>query len=194
MKAERPFWRRWLLPAFAVLAGINLVAFAAWTGPRGLRQRSATDRLEASRVEAQLAREATARLRERVAAMRSNASDVERLYARFTGTERSDLVPTIEDVERMARLPGLRPGARGYARSAVKDAPLERVSITLPLSGSYDQLVNFLAEVERSPRLLTVDGVALRAEQGGGRLQVELSAYCRGAAGELEAARGDRGR
>jgi Tfp pilus assembly protein PilO len=194
VKVERPFWRRWLLPACAVLAGLNLVALVAWTGPRALRQRNATARLEAARVEAQNARETTARLRERVGAMRANASDVERLYARFTGTERSDLVPTLEDVERMARLPGLRPGARGYARSQVKDAPLEQVSITLPLSGSYDQLVNFLAEVERSPRLLTVDGVTLRAEQGSGRLQVELSAYFRVAPGELAAARGGRGR
>ena len=86
------------------------MALAAWTGPRGLRQRSASARLEASRAEAQGARAAMARLRERVGAMRANASDVERLYARFTGTERSDLVPTLEDVERMARAPGLRPG------------------------------------------------------------------------------------
>ena len=75
----------------------------------------------------------------------------------------------------------------------MKDAPLERVSITLPLAGSYDQLVGFLAEVERSPR--SHGGRRHAAGRAGrGRLQVEISAYFRVAPGELEAARGGRGR
>ena len=37
--------------------------------------------------------------------------------------------------------------------------------MTLPLEGSYGQLVGFLREVERSPRFLTVDRVAMRADE-----------------------------
>lgn len=194
MRVERPFWRRWLLPAFVALAALNLLLLAVWTLPRGLRQRSASARLAAAQLEAQRERDATGRLRERISAIGSNTADVQRFYARFTGTERTDLVPTLEAVEQMARSPGLRPGSRAYGRSEVKNAPLERVAITLPLSGSYDQLVGFLREVERSPRFLTVDGVSLRADQGSARLQVEISAYLRVAPGELAALRGGRGR
>jgi Tfp pilus assembly protein PilO len=194
VKVERPFWRLWLLPAVVALLALNLAALAAWTVPRTLRQRSASTRLEASRAEARRERETAALLRERVAAIRANSADVASFYARFAGTERNDLVPTLEAVETLARSPGLRLGARGYSRAVVKDAPLERIAITLPLSGSYDQLVGFLGEVERSPRFLTVDGIALRAEQGSGRLQVEISTYLRATPGELAPPRSSRGR
>jgi Tfp pilus assembly protein PilO len=194
VKVERPFWQLWLLPSVVVLLALNLAALAVWTVPRALRQRSASARLEASRAEAKREREAAALLRERVAAIRANNADLARFYSRFAGTERSDLVPTLEAVETLARSPGLRPGARGYTRAVVKDTPLERIAITLPLSGSYNQLVGFLGEVERSPRFLTVDGIALRAEQGSARLQVEISAYLRATPGELALPRSSRGR
>jgi Tfp pilus assembly protein PilO len=194
VSVERPLWRRWLLPAAIVLAAVNLLAFAVWTLPRGLRQRSASSRAETARLEAQHAREATGRLRERVAAIQANGADVERFYARSTGTERKDLVPILEELEKMARSPGLHPGARGYGRSEMKNTPLERVTITLPLSGSYDQLVGFLREIERAPRFLTVDGVSLHADQGNARLQVQISAYLRVAPGEIVAGRGGRAR
>jgi Tfp pilus assembly protein PilO len=52
--------------------------------------------------------------------------------------------------------------------------------MTLPLEGSYPQLVGFLRGVERSKRFLTVDGVALRADaESVGSLQVDLSTYLR---------------
>jgi Tfp pilus assembly protein PilO len=177
-----------------VLLALNVVVLAVWTLPRGLRQRNAIARAETARAQAKREREATARLRERAAAIRSNAADAERFYARFAGTERADLVPLLKAVESMARSPGLRPGTRGYSRSEVKNTPLERVAITLPLAGSYDGLVGFLGEVERSPRFLTVDGVSMRGEPGKAWVQVELSTFLKLAAGEPAAGRGGRGR
>jgi Tfp pilus assembly protein PilO len=52
--------------------------------------------------------------------------------------------------------------------------------VTLPLQGSYGQLVGFLREVQRSPRFVTVDSVSMRAgREGDTALQVVLSAYLR---------------
>ena len=52
--------------------------------------------------------------------------------------------------------------------------------MVLPLEGSYEQLVGFLGEVERSPRFLTVDRISLRGDdEGEAALQVELSAFMR---------------
>ncbi len=184
MSHERPVWRRLLLPACLALLGLNLAGALAWTLPRGLRQRNAGARLEAARAEARQQRQVTAALRERSAAIRANAADVERFYARVAGSERTDLIPTLEAVETMARSPGLKPGARSFSREAVKGTPLERVAITLPLSGSYDQLVGFLREIEQSARFLTVEGVSMRGEPGSAKLQVELSTYMKLPPGE----------
>ncbi|HXY42095.1 MAG TPA: GspMb/PilO family protein [Vicinamibacteria bacterium] len=179
MSVSRPLWQRWLVPAAAALLALNLVAFAAWTLPREHDQRNAAVRAEALRAAVRQQRSEAAALRERAAAIRANATDLERFYARYAGTEKADLVPTLEAVEDLARLPGLRPGARGYSREAVAGTPLERLAITVPLEGSYDQLVSFLREVERSPRFLTVDGVAMQGgrSSGNAQLRVELSTY-----------------
>jgi Tfp pilus assembly protein PilO len=79
----------------------------------------------------------------------------------------------------MARLPGLHPGSRTFSRERVADTRVERISVTLPVEGSYPQLVAFLREVERSPRFLTVDRVSMRSEEAGAALQVVLSMYVR---------------
>lgn len=180
MSAARPFWRRRLLPLVLVLLGLNLVVLAGWTAPRYWRQKNAAGRAALARAEEQRQRETTASLRQRADAIRSNAADLERFYRSLAGTERSDLLPTLEAIEELARTPGLKPGARSLQREEVKDAPLERVSVTLPLQGSYGQLVGFLREVESSPRFLIVDRVSMRADQeGSATLQVELSTYLR---------------
>ncbi len=180
MRPEGPRWRTRLLPAFLALLGVNLLVFAAWTGPRYWRQRSAASRLEAAQAEAARWRETTAALRERAGAIRGNTADVQRFYETLGGTERSDLLPTLQAIEEMARTPGLRPGTRSYRREDAEGARAERVAVTLPLEGSYSQLVGFLREVERSPRFLTVDSVAMRGgQEGETALQVVLSAYLR---------------
>jgi Tfp pilus assembly protein PilO len=190
---ERPLWRARLLPAFLALLGANLVVLAVWTGPRYWRQRGAAARAEAARAEVDRHRSATAALRERAAAIRANGVDAERFYRSLAGTEKADLLPTLEEIERLARAPGLRPGARTYRREDVVDARVERVGVTLPLEGTYSQLVAFLGEVERSPRFLTVDRVAIRGDADGeAALQVELSTYLRRAGEGRKEGRGGR--
>jgi Tfp pilus assembly protein PilO len=192
LSAAQPFWRRRLLPSFLVLLGVNALGLAVWTVPRTLRLRNAAVRAAAARVEVARQREATARLRERADAIRANGGDLERFYAKVVGPERAELLPTLEEIEDMARSPGLKPGHRSFTRDEVKDAPLEKVTILLPLEGSYAQLVGFLREVERSRHFLAVDRISMRSQRDGGAdLQVEMSTYLRATPG---AGRGRRGR
>jgi Tfp pilus assembly protein PilO len=191
MSRGTPFWRRRLLPAFLALLGLNVVAFVVWTGPRYWMQKNAARRAEAARAELETQRQTTLALRERAAAIRDNAADVERFQLSLAGAEKADLLPALRAIDDLARAPGLRPGARGFQREEVPDARVERVAVTLPLEGSYEQLVGFLREIEASTRFLTVDRVSMRAENdGGARLQVELSTYLRPAGAPEEARRG----
>ncbi len=185
MRARRPFWMRWLLPVAAGLLALNAVTFLAWTLPRGYERRHRDAQVRAAREELAAARRAAAELRVRAEVIRSNRVDLGRFYARQAGGQASDLVPALEAIEAMARAPGLKPGARSFSRAAVPDTPLERVRVTLPLEGSYSQLVGFLGEVESSERFLTIDSVSMRAtETRGAALQVQLSAFLRAAPGE----------
>ena len=180
MTPDRPFWRRRLLPVFLGLLAVNLIALAAWTLPRTLRLRNATVRVEAAREAVENERAGAASVRERSAAMDANAKDLQVFYDTVVGPEELDLLPTLEEIEAMARAPGLTPGRRSFSRKEVDDVALERVAVTLPLDGSYEQLVGFLQEVESSPRFLTVDGISLRGDADGeGTLLVEMSAFMR---------------
>ncbi len=177
MSRRRPLWRRRLLPAFAVLLALNLVGLAAWTLPQGYKQKNAEAQLKAAREELAAARLTTARLRARASAIRSNIADRTRFYATESGSMDADLVPTLEAIEKMARSPGLKPGARSIGRHDISATSLEQVKVSLALEGSYPQLVAFLREVETSKRFLTVDGISMRSGQEGASLQVQLSAY-----------------
>jgi len=182
-------WRRVLVPAFVALLVVNAAVLAAWTVPRTLRQKNAAQRAVEARAELSRERERAEALRERSEAIHANRADLERFYATLAGSER-DLVPMLEEIESLAREPGLQPSSRAIRRDDVDKAPLERVAMTLPLEGSYAQLVGFLRGVERSPRFLTVDRISLRADaESGGALQVQLSTYLRQAPGAREARR-----
>ncbi len=176
----RPFWRAKLLPLFLGLLALNALAFVAWTLPRSLRQRNAQARAASARAELLLEKQRAQALVDRAEAIRANGADLERFYATLAGDEKQDLFQSLEAVEELAREPGLQLATRSVRREDVDGAPLERVVMTLPLEGSYPQLVGFLRGVERSKRFLTVDGVALRADaESGGSLQVDLSTYLR---------------
>jgi hypothetical protein len=174
----RPFWRRWLLPVFAVLLALNALALVGWTLPQLYRQRYAASRAEAARREVARLREVAAALRGRAQAIRGNGVDYQRFYERYAGDERRDLLPTIQAIEEMTSGPGLKTRTRSFRREPMKGTGLERVQISLPLEGTYDQFVAFLGQVERSPRFLTVDRVAMRSDaEGEASLTVDISAY-----------------
>ena len=168
MTPPRPLWRRRLLPAFLGLLALNLLVLAAWTGPRTMRLRNATARVEAARETTARAREETAFLEERAEAIRANSEDLKHFYESVIGPEETHLVPTLRDIDRMSRAPGLRTGPRQFSRQQVDDAAVERLAVTVPLEGSYDDLVGFLEDVEGSSRFLTVDGIALAGARSGG--------------------------
>jgi len=182
--APRPFWRRRLLPLLLVVAGLDLVLFLAFTLPRSWRLKSVTSRVGSLKEEVARERMLTRALKVRVETAANNARDVERFYRELVQSREESLLPTLEDIEAMAHQPGLVAGRRGYTRDEVKGAPITRVAIRLPLEGSYEQLVKFLANVERGKRFLTVDRIAIsqnQTEGGPAKLQVELSAFFRDA-------------
>jgi Tfp pilus assembly protein PilO len=185
VSSDRPAWRTRLLPLFLGLAAANLLVFLAWTLPRGYRLRNATARADVARTEVSRQRQLVQGLRDRAATLVANRADVARFYEKLVGPETTDLLPALQEVERMARLPGLRPGSRSFRQEDVESSRVERITVNLPLSGDYSQLVGFLREVERSPRFLTVDRVAMRHGEAGTELQVVLSMYMR-TAGEGE--------
>jgi len=180
---RRPLWRARLLPLCLVLLGINAAAFLAYTLPRSIQERTLTARAGTLRQEVEKLRRLASDLQRNSDTVRTNTADTQRFFEKALQTRKTALLPTLEDIEKMVSEPGLKPGARNFKPEDIKGTPLTRVVVTLPLRGTYSQLVGFLEAVERSPRFLTVDRVSIvrassdKADQA--NLNVQMSAYFR---------------
>ena len=180
-----PRWRRRMLVALAVVAGLNVAVYAAFTLPRTLGEQRVAERQKALRDEIARERAVADRQRRHADTVRSNTEDVRRFYETAVGGRTASLVPVLRSIEGMAREGGMRPGAAGYDAEPVKGAPLDRFEITMPVSGTYRQLVAFVQRLEQSPYFLTLDEVQFRGEaKGGADLAIVLSCYFAAEQGE----------
>lgn len=175
----KPFWRRRLLVPALVLLALNAGAYFAYTLPRTARERTTAERAVVLRAEVAQERARVEGVRERARTIEANTADVG-LFYRALGRKDS-LLRIQEDIVGVARQLGLTLGNRAYSNEAVKGSEsLARFRITMPIAGSYRQVVSFLQRIESLPHFVTVDSISLREDSGAGRstnLNVVLSVY-----------------
>ena len=177
----KPFWRRRLLVPVLVLLATNAGTYFAYTLPRAARERTIAARAVVLRAEVAQERSTVERQRERARTIEANTTDVARFY-RALGRKES-LLAIQEDIAGVARQLGLTLGNRSYTNDALKGSDsLARFRITMPISGSYRQVVSFLQRIEALPHFVTVDSISLRDDSGVGHgrstsLNVVLTVY-----------------
>ena len=174
----KPFWRRRLLIPALVLLALDAGAYFAYTLPRAARERTIAARAVVLRDEVAQERARVEGLRHRARTIEGNMADVTRFYQALGRKE--SLLKIQEDIVGIARQLGLRIGNRSYANDSLKNSgSLARFRITMPISGSYRQVVSFLQRIEALPHFVTVDSISLREDSGVGstNLNVVLSVY-----------------
>lgn len=167
-------WRERLLTPLLGLLAANAVAALVYTLPRTLQERSLSEHAAALRNDVERERRNLQRLRERSQTIQANTRDLQAFY-REVLKERGQLVSVLREIDSQAP----SSGGRNFRPVEVKGAAVSRFVVTMPLSGSYDQLVAFLKKLERSPHFVTVDRLALREKESAAELDVELSVYLR---------------
>jgi hypothetical protein len=179
MRAEHPIllWLR-------ILRGValaNLILSLAYTLPQSYAQR------RVSEVQSAL-REQVARERSMVQAwqrwqvvLSQNRADAARVYSDRLRPRSAALPYLQERLFLLAQESGMQPKQRSWARKGVPGASrLQRLTTTMPLAGSYRQLVTFLERVETDREFLVVDQLQLaRQSNSESELSVSLSAYYR---------------
>ena len=176
----KPFWRRRLLVPALLLLALNVGAYVAYTLPRAKFERDIA--AEAVTLRQQLAEE-RARvegMRRRARAIQENTADVARFYE--TVGAKDTVLDVQEDIVGLGRQLGLQMGNRSYRNEIVKGSKsLSRFQITMPISGTYRQIILFLQRLESMEHFVTVDSISLREDTGAaGRstsLSVVLSVY-----------------
>lgn len=165
---------RLLRPLLWLLA-LNAGTFAAYTLPRSLQERNLSERTQALKADVERERNGVARFRQRAQAIGDNQRDTERFYRALP--EPKELVTILRELDKVAP----STGSRSYRPGELKGAPVTRFVVTTPVSGSYEQLLAFVRAIERWREFVTIDRLALRERESGAELDVELSAYFRGA-------------
>jgi Tfp pilus assembly protein PilO len=175
----RPFWRRRLLTPVLVLLGLNAALFAAYTLPRLIQARSLESRRETLKAVVERERARRAAATERANSIRDNERDSRRFFE-VVGSKEKTLLPLLRRISEIASELGLEPERSTYNPEDVKGAPLTRFVITLPITGTYPEVVSFLDQLERLPQFVTVDRLGIRgpsAGEGPTALDLTLSAY-----------------
>jgi Tfp pilus assembly protein PilO len=165
-------------PALYLLA-LNVAVFIAFTLPRTLQERSLASQLSSLRAEAERERSQVEALRRRAQAVRSNQKDTTRFLREVMKSRQATLLPALAEIHEAADAEGLELGAESFARRDIKETALVRLNVTLPVKGSYAQLVGFLGRVERSKAFVLVDALGLQESGDEASLDVVLSVYFR---------------
>ena len=191
--APRPFWRkRRFVRGFVGLALANLVVYGAVTYRLATKQ----ERLE--RQQASLSEEIAARqtelagLREEQERIQRNDVVVEQFWSEVVQPLTPGLTDALAEIDRLARQSNVERGRTSYSQ-AVLDVDLREMKVSMPLQGSYFDLVRFINILERSERFFLVREIALRdADEGRLNLRCDVSFFVKPA--EEAQASGDTSR
>lgn len=152
----------WLLPAGLVLANALWLFFlrAAVLG-RGAEAVAQLKQKEAQVKELERVVQELSATRERLSRLREELS---RLREQEMGPMRERLVPFLQEVGMRAQKVGLFPERIAYAARRDSKSGLVHFTATYELTGSYDQLRRYMAELEAIPQFVVVERLGLRGE------------------------------
>ena len=174
--------RNWLMPAAIVLA-INLVVLAGIVLP--LRRSVQSGAARAAASEQQL-RQAMAELGTAQATREGQAqaaSDLDRFYASVLPAdfETARRVTHLK-LAQMARSHDVMFQSGAATPESLRDSTLERLSVSYQLAGEWDDIRQFIYELETGPDFVVIDNVALAEGSQANAplaLTLEMSTYYR---------------
>lgn len=175
MSVDRtPFWkkRRFYLPLL-IAPVVNLVVYFGLTYRLHNKQEILT-------------RDQTT-LTERVSALRAELAQLKTEGERISGNEKiatsfwnglplrdPGLIEALAEIDRLAREVAVSRGRTTYAEEDLENGAV-RVKATIPVEGSYFDLVSFVNRLERSPRFFLLESIKLNGGRDGGELALGCS-------------------
>jgi len=172
--------RKLLLVALGALVVLNLGVYLAFTLPRTLGLHNLDERLKKARAEVEVERQKMVALRTRFETVSANTRDTTEFYTRRVGRRDATLVPLLREIEGMARGRGMKVASQDYTFKPVKGLEVERFEVTMPVKGTYEQVVGLVEDLERSSRFVTLEEMSAKAGTDGTiEVRMLLSCYFR---------------
>lgn len=163
--------RKALVYLLAVLLGNGLV-FVGITHRLATKQERLASERELLTFELQQKKAELERLSLAEGRATRNAAAVERFWSDVVQERAPGLTEAWDEIDRLASEANVVRGRTGYDRE-ILDVGLEQIKATMPVEGSYFDLVRFINLLERSERFFLVEGVRLSQRESDDRA-VEL--------------------
>jgi Tfp pilus assembly protein PilO len=158
-----------------ILLGLNLVAAGLVLYPPG----GSAEDLERQRVslQAQLAqrRSIVESTRQHAAAVEKGRADGDRFLRQYFLSRRAAYAAVVTELGDAARKAHLRERETAFANEPVEgSSDLSMMTVTANYEGAYQDLMSFVAEIDRSPLLLIVESLNAAPQAGSKTLSVSL--------------------
>ncbi|MCU0242369.1 MAG: hypothetical protein MUF51_08085 [Vicinamibacteria bacterium] len=154
--------RRAILITLAMLAAANIVVYFLLTEPRLEEERFLAHKAADLKKVVAGRENVVSQLKQRLARIDANRADTRRFYEEHLQPRGTALLTTEETLLSLANEAGMVPLQRGYAHEWLKQPAILRLSVTMPLSGSYSQLTAFLDAIEKTDAFIVLDSVRLQ--------------------------------
>jgi Tfp pilus assembly protein PilO len=166
----------WLRVTGAVLALLNCVALFLYLDPPGGTQRELAQQSSRVRQEIVATRASDVRLKTVTANVQLGNTQSSAFESIYFLPRRTAYQRVIGELQRMAAASGLQEGDRVYSEEPIEGtADLTLLNIAANnYQGTYDNLMHFLYEVDKSPMLLMLDTLLASPQQTGSRVNASL--------------------
>jgi Tfp pilus assembly protein PilO len=179
--SPRRIWKTAYARPFILLLALNLLVFAAFTLPRSITERRLSAQAMALRQAITEDRKSAGEAGRQIQIINANIAETQRFYETVV-PDRKELYAILQYLDKTASESGVNSTRVTYsAPSDVKGTKLVTFEITMPISGTYEQVGRFLQKLERAPHFIIVKQVSMRgrAMDGGVDLDIRVETYFR---------------
>ena len=160
-----------------VLLGLNLVAgwfvYAPWGGSAGEMEAQ----LRALRSQARDRNSSLERTRQLTANMDRGRSEGDQFLTTYFLNRSTTYSTVVDELSGMAKRAGVKVREHGFIEDPVEGSnELSMLSVNGNYEGTYADLLHFLQEVDKAPRLLIIEAVSASPQQGTGVLNINMRA------------------
>jgi Tfp pilus assembly protein PilO len=167
--------RFWLQTACGVLAVANLFALFIYVAPPGGSRRQLLEERSQIGNQIRAARASTTRLRNVAAKVQLGSTESTAFESNYFLPTRTAYEAIIAETQRMAQASGLQQRDGVNTEEPIEgSADLSVLNIAANYEGSYESLMHFLYEADRSPMLLMLDTLQVAPQQRGGQITASV--------------------
>ena len=165
----------WLRIVGVVLSALNGIALFFYLAPPGGSRKQLSQESLTVRNQILLARARTARLNSVAAKVAQGSSESGDFEARLFLPKRLAYAAVITEIQRMAKAANFQERDAVYTEEPIEGTvDLNLLNCTANYEGTYENLMRFLYEVDRSPMLLMLENLQAAPQQRSGQINTSI--------------------